>query len=164
MSKTPLSKRDIAFVCINNLLCLLATVLLLLRIYTYSYVVRKRGGKALFWAVVAWVCILFLLSVSRCFKFKLKIVRLTLQGVQVWGFPCMMIYDYATFNHRLKHRSAYRFSSFALMLLSISFARLGVLMYIFEVQGKLYRLGRILLLGVIVINVGYYPGIHSYID
>lgn len=68
----------------------------------------------------------------------------------------MMIYDYATFNHRLKHRSAYRFTSFALMLLSISFARLGVLMYIFEVQGKVYRMGRILLLAVIAINVGLF--------
>lgn len=68
----------------------------------------------------------------------------------------MMIYNYATFNHGLRtaERSAYRFSSFALMLFSISFARLGVLMYIFEVQGKVYRLGRIILLIVIVINVG----------
>ncbi|KAJ6036130.1 hypothetical protein N7540_000409 [Penicillium herquei] len=104
-------RRDIIFVAVTNTLCVITTILLLLRVYTYFYIVRKRGGNALLWAFVAWVI----------------------------AFPCMMVYDYGTFALDDPSRNSYRFAAFSITLLSVAFARLGILMYIFELQSQVYN-------------------------
>lgn len=35
---------------------IVATILLILRIYTYYTIIKDRGALALLWAIVAWVC------------------------------------------------------------------------------------------------------------
>lgn len=45
-----------AIVGVSVSLCIVATILIALRFYTYFFVVRNKGGWSLLWATVAWVC------------------------------------------------------------------------------------------------------------
>ncbi|KAJ5273708.1 hypothetical protein N7478_008833 [Penicillium angulare] len=120
-----LRTRDLVFVLITNSLCLVATLLLVLRVYTYLYIVQRKGTKALMWAIIAWAL----------------------------GFPCMMIYDYGVFQPNLKSPHLYRFSAVIFMCFAISFARLGILMYIFDIQRAAYQPGKHVLFGVVLLNL-----------
>ncbi|KAJ5714213.1 uncharacterized protein N7483_011394 [Penicillium malachiteum] len=119
-------RRDIIFVAVTNTLCVGTIILLILRVYTYFYIVRKRGGNALLWAFVAWII----------------------------AFPCMMIYDYGTFALDDPSRNSYRFAAFSVTLLSVAFARVGILMYIFQLQSQVYNsLIKRSLLAIVLLNV-----------
>lgn len=48
-----------AIIGVSVTLCIIATVFVGLRVVTYFWVVKNKGGWALLWAVVAWVCCLF---------------------------------------------------------------------------------------------------------
>jgi hypothetical protein len=50
-----MGRDELAIIITGNLLLLIATILILLRLYTFFYIINRKGGQALLWAVVAWV-------------------------------------------------------------------------------------------------------------
>lgn len=44
-----------AIIGVSVTLCVIATIFIALRVFTYFFIVKNKGGWALFWAVIAWV-------------------------------------------------------------------------------------------------------------
>ncbi|KAJ5612618.1 hypothetical protein N7510_005812 [Penicillium lagena] len=125
-----------AIVGVSVSLCAFATILVALRVYTYFFVVRNKGGWALLWAVVAW-------------------------GL---GVPSTVLYSIAAYygagNHIWIVERAPKLSSALLFLwitanlvcFSVGFAKLSMTMYILEVQDRTYKWGKWILLGAVGVN------------
>jgi hypothetical protein len=50
-----MDRQGLVVILISILLCLTATILIALRLYTFFCVVNRKGGQALLWTIVAWV-------------------------------------------------------------------------------------------------------------
>ncbi|KAJ5691034.1 hypothetical protein N7488_011769 [Penicillium malachiteum] len=48
------SHREI-IITLGTVLSSLGSILMILRFYTYFYVIRRKGGQALAWATLSWV-------------------------------------------------------------------------------------------------------------
>ncbi|KAJ5735885.1 uncharacterized protein N7483_001010 [Penicillium malachiteum] len=93
-----------------DILCVIATASLPLRLYTYLCLTQKKGGWALIWTTVAWTV----------------------------GIPTILIMNLGAYYPELNWNTTYHTAGYFLLQLSASFARLGILAYIVDVQAQIY--------------------------